>query len=201
MPINLRGFTIPFKKPIERLETAQTKRAKEFIGTLENLIDLREEQKAQETEPEQIRKIEEAQLNYKHTIALAQGSIDAQEVQAGFEQTLRNEVFNQRATAGVAAGAQIVVQAIRNTVSTIGIRTGNVIRQERLERSLGFAAQAVGIAASFAVNPILGATAATNFITNSAIREYTAVLERQRITKDNALKMELVGGIAERGNR
>lgn len=201
MPINFKKFTIPFRKPIERKTTEDSIKQRQTREIINEQIEQVQVELEDSRDFEIIQKTQQIQLNLQFQEEGITKNVEAEEKQAAIEENIKRAKFNQVATQGVAAGAQIAVQVARNNISTIGIRTGNVIRQERLERSLAIGSQAVGIGIGFAVNPLLGTQAAIAFTANQAIREYTRVLDLQRTTKDNALKMELVGGIAERGNR
>lgn len=111
------------------------------------------------------------------------------------------DIKNRRVQVGVGAALGIATQVSLAYVSTIGSRTGNVIQQQRLQRGFGLAASISGVAGTAVVNPALGVLAGINLAVGFGIREFKTQVERERVSFDNTLKLNLLDNVSRNGNR
>lgn len=202
MAINLNRFNIPWRKQIQNpVTTDETRRLRQQELVMSNIVEGLNESMARETEDSKILLLEESIENSTIIRDNLSGNIQALEVQAQEKKNKEIDAFNSNVSFGATVAIGVALQATRAYISTIGIRTGNTIRQQTLSRNLNLGTQAIGVALTTIANPLLGGAAAVAFVSNIAIREYTSSLERQRATKDNAMRLELLDGVAQRGNR
>lgn len=202
MAINFKQlFNFPWRSPVNRKTTSESIAQRKTQEILRNEVEQIQFELEEEKDFNRVETYKQQQLNIETqdsalTQQIQQGEITA----AGIENEKRAKQ-NQIINSGLASAAQAVTQIARYNVATIGLRNGNYIQQERLQRRVSFGSQAIGIGISFAVNPILGATATAAFATNAILREFQTNLERQRLSDDNRMRMQLLGGISQRGNR
>jgi hypothetical protein len=194
-------FNFPWRSPVNRKTTSESIAQRKTQEILRNEVEQIQFELEEEKDFNRVETYKQQQLNIETqdsalTQQIQQGEITA----AGIENEKRAKQ-NQIINSGLASAAQAVTQIARYNVATIGLRNGNYIQQERLQRRVSFGSQAIGIGISFAVNPILGATATAAFATNAILREFQTNLERQRLSDDNRMRMQLLGGISQRGNR
>lgn len=201
MPLNFKRFNIPWRKPVTRKtteESIQARKTREIVAEqveqtqleledIENLNDLS--------------RIKEQQINIEAQSIGLENEANRLEGEAAVQENERRARQNEFINGSLATTAQIAAQAIRYNVSTIGTRTGNTIKQERLQRSLSGVTQGIGIAIGAVVNPLLGVSAFATFAANVVIRDQQTRTQRERITKDNEMRLQLLGGISQRGNR
>lgn len=199
MPIKFKG--IPWRKPTRRKsteETIQKRKTQEIVREQVEQIQLELEESQ---DFDEISKYKQQQLNLETQESELISQIENAETNAANVENEKRAKQNDYINGGLSVAAQVAAQIVRFNVSTIGLRTGNTIKQERLQRTLNIGAQVAGIAVAGFVNPILGASAAVTFVSNAVIREQQTALQRQRITKDNEMRLQLLGGISQRGNR
>ena len=73
-----------------------------------------------------------------------------------------------------ALGAQIAVSTIKNVGQQLLGNIGNLTGDMRLQRDINLGMKLAGVVASFAINPLLGATAVVSEISGGVIQHFTA---------------------------
>ncbi len=200
-----------FRKPLYNINTINTTEAQVFRQQQKSSLELLEEKRIQlksllnNTDPDVVAKAQEdLKLNtfeQTKTLNMFDSSIQRQADEANKELIDINKNRETLARSIVTAGLAAAQQALSYSVNTIGVKNGNIIKQERLQRGLLLANQFAGVGAAFLANPVLAATAAAGIATNYAVKELTIANQRERSTTDNILRLQLVGGISQRGNR
>lgn len=194
----INRFNIPFRARLtEAPETdAILRRRKQieiFEETAGNLFELQKETTDQDTKV----RLQEHMDHINTQI----DTFEFLENEALAEANAKIDTFNRNTTFTLAVAAQVVTAVTLTSINTIGTRTGNTIKQERFQRAISPAAQLIGVAVTAAANPLLGIAASAAFITNIGIKEYQTAVQRDRVTKDNEMRLQLLGGISQRGNR
>jgi hypothetical protein len=200
-----------FRKPLYNINTINTTEAQVFRQQQESSLELLEEKRVQlesllnNTDPDVVAKaIEDLKLNTSEqtkTLTVFDTAIQRQADQVNKEIIDINKNRETLARSIVTAGLATAQQALSYSINTIGVKTGNIIKQERLQKGLLLANQFAGVGAAFLANPVIAATAAAGIVTNYAVKELTIANQRERSTTDNMLRLQLVGGISQRGNR
>ncbi len=200
-----------FRKPLYDINTINTTEAQVFRNQQTESLELLEEKRLQlksllnNTDPDVVAKAQEdLKLNtfeQTKTLNMFDSSIQRQADEANKELIEINSFRETIARSIVTAGLATAQQALSYSINTIGVKTGNIIKQERLQKGLLLANQFAGVGAAFLANPVLAATAAAGIAANYTIKEFTIANQRERSTTDNMLRLQLVGGISQRGNR
>lgn len=198
MPINFKG--IPFSSPVRPKNATQTVQQRQTQEVVQQEVQIQFELENLEENFSQHSRVEQLKLNLfpeeEGSIDRLGSALDELDKLLALEQKYDVLAKKSFAVAGV-----ILTQVVRSQVNRIGIRTGNTIKQERLQPALSFASQLSGVVLGFALNPLVGITAAVGFTVNAAIKEQQIVFQRTRETQDNQARLQLVGGISQRGNR
>lgn len=198
----INRFTIPFRARLtEAPETDAILRRREQIETFEKTAADYFELQKQTTDQDTALRIQQRIDTLNMAVDERETTLGLLENEALVEANAKIDTFNRNTTFGLAVAAQIVTSATLTSINTIGTRTGNTIKQERLQRAISPAAQIVGIAITAVANPLLGIAASVAFVTNIGIKEYQTAVQRDRVTKDNGMRLQLLGGISQRGNR
>lgn len=191
MPINFK--TIPWRKPTGPKSTQEVIEQRKTQEVVKQEFEQLNFQLEVEQDFDDLAKTEQLQLN------LEIEEFDPNDKLERYKNAI--DKLNQYSKASFAIASSLAIQAIRSNIASISTLSGNDILQQRLQRTLNFGGQAIGVAIGFAVNPILGVSAVVSFATNLALKEQQTTLQRQRQTRDNQDRLEILGGISKRGNR
>ena len=201
MAINFKRFNIPWRRPVTRQTTEQSIQARKTREVIAEQVEQVQLELEDIDNLNNFSRIKEQQLNMEAQATGLENEADRLEGEAAVQENERRTRQNEFINGALATTFQIGAQAIRYNVSTIGVRTGNNIKQERLQRRLSGLTQGIGIGISAVVNPLLGVSAFATFAANVVIRDEQTRTQRDRITKDNDMRLQLLGGISQRGNR
>lgn len=200
-----------FKTPLYTTTTIDTPRAEAIKTQRDAVLDKLEEESERlerwlySSDPDIVSKtIEDLKINNKEARDVtveARGKLLEEVALANNDIQKRNDRNEAYARAALSSAVAIGVQVANLRISTIGTRTGNVIGQERLQLGIRLGSQLVGVATSALVNPVLAATGAVALAANYIIKDQQVGFQRERISIDNNLRLNVLGGIAERGNR
>lgn len=199
MPIKFKG--IPWRKNTRRKSTEETIQKRKTQEVVREQVEQIQFELEESRDFNEVSRYKKQQLNLETQESELISQIENAETNAANLENEKRNKQNDLINGGLTLAAQAAVQAVRFHVSTIGLRTGNTIRQERLQRGLNLGGQIAGIAIASVVNPLLGVSTAFTFAVNAGIREQQTSLQRERISKDNEMRLQLLGGISQRGNR
>lgn len=194
MPINVKR--IPWRiptRPITAAEAVEKQKTEQVVKEQFEQLNLQLEV---EQDFDDLAKTEQLQLN----LTFEDLPPDDTEEQLKWLDE-RRKFYDQAAKSSLTVATALGIQLARQNINRIGILTGNTIRQQRLSRSFTAAAQFSGVAVGFAINPVIGVVSVAGVLVNAAYQEERIILQRNRITQDNEARLQLLGGISQRGNR
>jgi len=194
MPINFKK--IPWRSPTRPITAAENIEKQKTEQVVQEQFQQLNMQLEVEQDFDDLAKTEQLQLNLE--IEELPPDDSAERLKWWEEQRAYNDRIIK---SSLSVASVLVTQIIRNNVNRIGITTGNTIRQQKLSRVSTAAAQLSGVALSFVINPFVGAASVAGVFANVLYQEERTMLQRDRITKDNEVRLQVLGGISQRGNR
>jgi vacuolar-type H+-ATPase subunit I/STV1 len=194
MPINFKR--IPWRSPTRPITAAENIEKQKTEQVVQEQFEQLNMQLEVEQDFDDLAKTEQLQLNLE--IEELPPDDSAERLKWLEEQ---RAYYDRMIKSSLSVASVLVTQIIRNNVNRIGITTGNTIRQQKLSRVTTTAAQLSGVALSFVINPFIGVASVAGVLANALYQEERTMLQRDRITKDNEVRLQVLGGISQRGNR